>query len=217
MGTNFYARKLPTVEEKTHLISLIEEDNSKEIKDEVSRLYDSIHYDFRSSKWDGSEIHLGKRSGGWKFLWNPNIWRIRNGHVVTEEIEPGHTVSSWVNDPDTYQYIYPLTKEGIWNFINQDNIEIYDEYGNKWDKKEFFDMAINWVTCINRDTGKEEEAWDGKSYENWEISQGNHSRYLPRDCDQNIQLLVQNGFKVEWPYTDFYSDGLRFSTSNEFS
>ena len=48
---------------------------------------------------EDGEIHLGKRSGGWKFLFNPN-----------------------------YERYYPLTKEGLMNFLKRDDVIIYTEY-----------------------------------------------------------------------------------------
>ena len=87
MGTNYYARILPTKERKEKLKKLIDEDSFDEIED----LYQELYVD--------TEIHLGKRSAGWKFLFNPN-----------------------------YEKYYPLTKEGLLNFLKQDNIIIYNEY-----------------------------------------------------------------------------------------
>lgn len=208
MGTNYYARIIPTKERKKELCELINNSyNWDEIIKQVNTTFSNfeINYD---SKPVGGIIHLGKRSGGWKFLWNPNIYIIHNGHLEDNR---------WVVDPDSYYFVYPLTKNGIWDFINQPNVEVWNEYGEKQDKKEFFDMAINWGTWINHETGEEKEAWDGKSYELYEQSKGHYSRFLPKETDPYIQALISNGFNVNWPYTDFYSDGLRFATNNEFS
>lgn len=51
MGTNFYARIIPTKERKEHLKKLIDNDEFDLIEDEIKELY-------------CNEIHLGKRSGG---------------------------------------------------------------------------------------------------------------------------------------------------------
>ena len=84
MGTNYYARILPTLEEKENLKKLIDSDDFYAIEKEVQRLYgESTEYD------KGAEVHLGKRSGGWKFLFNPN-----------------------------YERYYKLTKEGLKEFLN---------------------------------------------------------------------------------------------------
>lgn len=76
-------------------------------------------------------------------------------------------------------------------------------------------MALNWVTWTDHETGKEKEAWDGKSYELYEQSRGVYNRYLGKN--DYIYFLESLGYNIEWPYTDFYSDGLRFSTNNNFS
>ena len=126
MGTNFYARKIPTVEQKEELIEAINNNDFESIQDKVVDMYSSITY---HNVMRGGIIHLGKRSGGWKFLWNPNVYIHRNGHMENNRYVP---------EPSTLFYLYPLTKEGIYNFIMQENIEVYDEYGEKQDKETFF-------------------------------------------------------------------------------
>lgn len=192
MGTNFYARRIPTKEEREHLSSLVfNVNNSSEIIEEAEELF--------------KEWHLGKRSGGWKFLWDTNITVKRNGHAETEEIEPGHTRCRWIPEPDTLEYLYPLTKEGIWNFINQENIAIYDEYNELQDKKEFFQMALDWITW------RGEEAHDAASYEK------ENPNKFPLNTDLT-KLLIKEGYEFTTPsHSDFYSDGLRFAGFTDFS
>lgn len=142
-------------------------------------------------------IHLGKRSGGWKFLWNPNIYQIRNGHM--KEVEPGHF--KYIPDPDTPYYMYPLTKKGIKSFIDRKDIEIFNEYNEKEDKEEFFKMALNW----------DKESFDSDSY---------HLAYPDEkvwSCkNEYTNFLESLGYKLSQDKSDFYSDGLRFSTSTDF-
>ena len=59
-------------------------------------------------------IHLGKKSNGWKFL------------------------GSW-NDGAFYS-----NYQSYINFINQPDIEIYDEYDNKLTKEEFISIVTTW-------------------------------------------------------------------------
>lgn len=77
MGTNFYARIIPTKERKEHLKKLIDNDEFDLIEDKIKELY-------------CNEIHLGKRSSGWKFLFNPN-----------------------------HEKYYKLTKEGLRKFLEE--------------------------------------------------------------------------------------------------
>lgn len=208
MGTNFYARRIPDKKKRQDLCRLIELNDWRKINEEVSNTYGS--FTVSCGEPSGGEIHLGKRSGGWKFLWNPNIYEIRNGHTEWEEIEPGHSTGHWVEEPSTAYKVYDLTKESIKKFIDSEDIEIYDEYGDKQDKKEFWEMAINWIDW------KGKEAWDGKTYELWERENNPKHRvysYRTQYCD----FLINQGYDVQWPYTDFYSDGLRFATNTEFS
>ena len=211
MGTNFYARKIPTHARKTVLCELIQHSmDFNEIEDTIRETYGSFTVNFDGHPI-GGEIHLGKRSGGWKFLWNPNIYIIRHGHTEWIDNGNGSRTGKWINEPDTYYYLYPLTKEGIWNFINQDDIEVYDEYGEKQDKKEFFDMAINWTTW------RDEEAWDSKTYIEYEREK--NPNWVVYKCSGDyIDMLEEQGITfISEDKSDFYSDGLRFATNTEFS
>lgn len=202
MGTNYYCRKIPSRKRKLELCDLIRNSEDwRNIREEIHKTFDSFDI-LESKEFTEGQIHLGKRSGGWKFLWNPNIYIINNYHFEETLIEPGHTKYRSIKDPDTYYSIYPLTKDGIWNFINQSDIEVYDEYDEKQDKREFFNMALDW--------GKE-NGLDGKTYH----TQDNRKYLNPED--KYIRALSKCGYTIEFPYTDFYSDGLRFATFNEFS
>lgn len=192
MGTNYYARILPTLEEKENLKKLIDSDDFYAIEKEVQRLYgESTEYD------KGAEIHLGKRSGGWKFLFNPN-----------------------------YERYYKLTKEGLKEFLNKPNVIIYSEYFNSgngimeytddpdevtgeeylWTPQQFLDMAFNWG---------QPDGWDGESYEKWEMSRGRG--YQEYTCYGNPREghWREKGYNPS--YYNFYNDGLRWSTCCEFS
>ena len=156
----------------------------------------------------GGKVHLGKRSGGWKFLWNPNIYIIKNSHL--EHNDKSNTYK-WIPDPDTYYYLYPLTREGIWDFLSKNDIEVYNEYGKQQDKKEFFNMALNWVTW------RDEEAWDSKSYTEFEKSR-NPDWHIYKCSGNYIDMLEKEGYTfISEDKFDFYSDGLRFATTTEFA
>ena len=136
MGTNYYARILPKRKQKEALKTLIDNDEFDKIKTQVEKIYGSYQmtsYDGES----GGEIHLGKRSAGWKFLWNPNIYIIRNGHIEWIDNGNGHKTGEWIIDPNTYHFVYPLTKEGIKSFIDREDVVIYDEYDDTSD--------VNWA------------------------------------------------------------------------
>lgn len=209
MGTNFYLHKLPTKERKQQIKNAIDSNDFKLIKSLVYDTYDK--YEVIGGNPTGGVIHLGKRSGGWKFLWNPNVYVVRHGHQVIKEKTETSTSYGWVQEPSTLYYTYPLSKEGIWNFINQPNSEIYDEYGELQDKETFFKEAVEWTTWNG------EEAWDSKSYEEYEKANNPYHRiYI--ESGELIDLLEQEGFNfISESNSDFYSDGLRFSTNTDFS
>lgn len=203
MGTNYYARIIPTKERRKELCNLIESSKDyKKILNEVRSTFDIVERDYDTEGLIGGVVHLGKRSGGWKFLWNPNCYVFHNGHMEG---------TKYVQDPSTLYYLYQLTKEGIKKFIDREDIEIYDEYGDQQDKELFFEMALDWTTW------KSEEAWDSKSYDEYEKK--NTPNYNPLICrSELIDLLKRDGYIMNsYTQSDFYSDGLRFSTSTEFS
>ena len=64
MGTNFYARIIPKEEDKQKLIDAINSDQGNLVIELSEELYGERNEYTRK----GNKIHLGKRSGGWKFL-----------------------------------------------------------------------------------------------------------------------------------------------------
>ena len=208
MGSNYYARIIPSKERKKQIKKAIDKNDFDEIKRLVNITYSSPEYDYEEG-YTGGEIHLGKRSGGWKFLWNPNHYKIIKGHTEWEEF-PGGRSGHWVDDGyDVFKY-YDLTKKSIKEFIFRKDIQIYDEYGEKQNKRKFWNMALNWGY------EKDDNGSDGETYEKWEMEQ--NPSYTPRNyANEYSRFIEECGFKVNKYATDFYSDGLRFATSTEFS
>lgn len=206
MSCNFYARIKPSKEAKEALKGAIDIGFYQAIENCYKEMYSSLEYDYADEMFKGGYMHLGKRSCGWKFLWNPNIFIKRNGH--TEEIENEHGVIErrWKIDASELIYFYPLTKEGIKAFIDRPDVEIYDEYDELQDKKEFWNMALNWGY------EKDDIGYDARTYEE---KYPEEKKYV---CDSElIRLLERDGYKFSSvTKSDFYSDGLRFSTSTDF-
>ena len=187
MGTNYYARILPTKERKEKLKKLIDEDKFHDVEEQFRELYED------------AEIHLGKRSAGWKFLFNPN-----------------------------YEKYYPLTKEGLLNFLKQDNIIIYNEYFKDndgkyeysddpdsaseeylWTPEQFMEMAVNWGN------NPDKPGWSGREYEEWEKSRGNSLCTYIAYGDSHEDYWRKRGYNPE--YYNFFNDGMRWSTCCDFS
>lgn len=175
----------------------------------VNKTYSSPQYCYDENTYLGGEIHLGKRSSGWKFLWNPNLYKISKGHIEWTKTGKNSRAGHWVDDGyDVFKY-YDLTKESIKAFIDREDVEIYNEYNEKQNKEEFWQMALNWGY------EKDNKGWDGESYEEWEKSQNpNHKTY--NYITDYVHFLKECGFTMGKYNTDFYSDGLRFSTSTEY-
>lgn len=115
MGTNFYCRKInqATKDELRIKFDKLHEDLIESIED-ASPSYQSIINNFM---WDNEnlikEIHLGKRSAGWQFLWD-----YHNGI-----------------------YFKP-TLESIKEFLSQKDIVIYDEYNTRYSLDQFINEEI---------------------------------------------------------------------------
>lgn len=199
MGTNYYARILPSKERKKELHDAIEANDFPLITKLTDEMYNPIRVEYGEGYIIGGVIHLGKRSSGWKFLWNPNVFVIRNGHL-----EDNNGTRRYVSDPDTPLYTYPLTKKGLKSFIDREDILIYDEYDELQDKEEFWKMALEWGY------EKDNEGWDAASYEE------KHTSYPV--TGELTDLLKKEGYKfTTYTNSDFYSDGLRFAGFTDFS
>lgn len=206
MGCNYYARLIPTNKRKDELKRLIDSDDWYSIKEEVQKTFSKFEPYTMDEPLEGY-IHLCKHSAGWKTLWNPNIYQIRNGHSEFYDNPDGSRGCRFIEEPDTARYIYPLTKKGIKALIDREDIEIYDEYGEKQDKEEF------WKDSLTRDKGwRGEKPWDGAAYEK------EHSMERHYSCRNNYTIFLESlGYKpTSSTWSDFYSDGLRFASTTDF-
>ena len=195
MGTNYYARIIPSKERKKELHDAIEADDFSLISKLKVEMYDSVQLD-DDNNIIGGEVHLGKLSHGWKFLWNPNVFAIRQDHL-----EDSPTGRKYVPDPSIPRYLYPLTKQGLHDFIFRKDVLVYDEYGELQDKEVFWKDALEWG---------QPDGWDAASYEE------KHTSYPV--IGELTDLLKQEGYKfTSYTNSDFYSDGLRFAGFTEFS
>lgn len=115
------------------------------------------------------KIHIGKQSCGWKFLFNYNHFKY-----------------------------YDLTKESINNFLRNDEIIFFDEYGRIINVDNFWEMVEN----------------NKNKLDNMEFYSKSES--LPFILlEESIPYDLKDKYDVEG--YEFYSDGLRFSSSTNFS
>ena len=163
MGTNY--TRIPTSEEMEVRRKILE----KRVKDLImepaliEREFQITNEDSWDSEspWDkfldGTAIHLGKRSSGWKFCWN------------------------------FHDNKYYSNKEELIKFVLSGRV--VDEYGEEIDPQEFLDMAFAWGEPDGLVADK--EYFDSTNHHNW---MSNPSAYY-----------------------DHVVDGLRVSSSTEFS
>jgi len=163
MGTNY--TRIPTSEEMEVRRKILE----KRVKDLImepaliEREFQITNEDSWDSEspWDkfldGTTVHLGKRSSGWKFCWN------------------------------FHDNKYYSNKEELIKFVLSGRV--VDEYGEEIDPQEFLDMAFAWGEPDGLVADK--EYFDSTNHHNW---MSNPSAYY-----------------------DHVVDGLRVSSSTEFS
>lgn len=111
MGTNFYARHIVTESEY--------EEMQKALTD---RQLDKLEKLIRDAK---RQYHIGKRSGGWQFLFCPHV-KLRRGFGNSGEV-----VSPWEN-----------TLVSLKEYLSRPDVEIYDEYGRKFTPDEFWNEEV---------------------------------------------------------------------------
>lgn len=199
MGTNFYARIIPSKERKEKLKKLIDEDDFSAIKEEVGAMYATVG----EYQMEGGIVHIGKRSGGWKFLWNPNWYEVDNGHYDME-------AKKWIPKPEIKKF-YDLNRTSILEFLKRDDVRLFDEYGEEYEAEAFMKEMEEWD---NKPWVNGEPKYDGKLYSEFEKKNGQINMY-DRYGDTREEKWIKLGFKPD--NFNFYSDGMRFSTSTDFS
>ena len=111
MGTNYY--RIPSVQEmEQRKAKLIENVTNLVVSPYmIERKFTNFEVGFdRYSPWDiftmGTSIHLGKRSGGWKFLWNfhKNEY-YSNKEELFQFIKSGRVVDEYGDEMEVEEFI----------------------------------------------------------------------------------------------------------------
>lgn len=194
MSTNYYLRHKPTFGQINELTDLIRStkngEHFKEVIDMVNKIYgEPDEYD-HPEEW--GKLHIGKRSNGWKFQWCPNIIKHNMSYMEDGEYVPKYE----------YKYRYPLTKQGLTDFIMQDDVVVIDEYYEVQDKAEFLEMAFNWDV----------DGWDSLTYNAEHPYSYRYDFYKEQEKYKKLGYTFSTGYQ-----TDFFNDGLRWSIWDEFS
>lgn len=102
MGTNYYMKRIPTEDDIQKITELTKQRMFDKLQEYVNEM--------------NTDIHIGKRSGGWKFLFN---------HQDGKYFDPHHqeSLKAWLNDP---------------------HYKIVDEYGEEFTFDEFWQMTRDW-------------------------------------------------------------------------
>lgn len=151
MGTNY--NRIPTEAEilarKQKLIDAI---NNLDLS--ASSVEDGFRVEVedsweRTSCWDdfvdGTSIHLGKRSSGWKFCWNFN----KNNYYSNKEellafIRSGRVVNEYGEEQDVEEFI-----EMALNWGEPDGLVFDENYENNKTSSSYFHGPKYWDTLID--------------------------------------------------------------------
>lgn len=100
MGTNFYIKKYMTPEQKKEVIEKINNDQYDEVRDIIDEVKD---------------IHIGKRSGGWKFLWDANDFKYfkPTKESLIEWLKSGQIVDEY-DQEFTFDEFWNKELDGFW-------------------------------------------------------------------------------------------------------
>lgn len=207
MDTNYYAYIIPTKKKKDELKKMIDNDELDKVLDKSKEMYGNIEYDVYTKQLLGCKVHLGKSSIGWKFLWNPQVFLVPHGHYETFQTECGEKYELYAKDPSTLYHLYPLTKKGITHFVMREDVVIRNEYGESVDKEGFLYHAMVEKNTYRSINGEIKETLDSRLYEEIRPCRIHISR------SELVKALEAEGHKmISKSLSDFYSDGLRFST-----
>ena len=122
MGTNFYCRKIDRKHRKMFSkdLSALNEHISLNIDNPEVNLLEEVNRFISDYRDFEKEIHLGKRSYGWQFLWDYHDGKYFNSNL-----------------------------DSIKEFLSQDDIIIYDEYGNFYEVEQLFNDEL--ANCLYKD------------------------------------------------------------------
>ena len=127
MGTNYYWRPLVTEEEREKILEKVK--NSKTIQE----IKDFIYYDL--SNGEKSEIHIGKSSHGWQFLFNLGIRNYTYGQSLKKE-----DIDKWFRSGIIVdEYGDEISVDDFWVFVDtKKNAMDYDQYYKKNPKDAYY-------------------------------------------------------------------------------
>lgn len=127
MGTNYYWRPLITEEEREKILERVK--NSKTIQE----IKDFIYYDLLNE--EKSEIHIGKSSHGWQFLFNLGIRNYIHGQSLKKE-----DIDKWFRSGIIVdEYGDEISVDDFWALVDykKDDMD-YNEYYKKHPEETYY-------------------------------------------------------------------------------
>lgn len=127
MGTNYYWRPLVTEEEREKILEKVK--NSKTIQE----IKDFIYYDLLNER--KGEIHIGKSSYGWQFLFNLGIRNYTHGQSLKKE-----DIDKWFRSGIIFdEYGDEISVDDFWALVDykKDDMD-YNEYDKKYPEESHY-------------------------------------------------------------------------------
>lgn len=120
MGTNYYIKKYMTPEQKKEVIDAINNDQYDEARDIMNEVKD---------------IHIGKRSGGWKFLWDANEFKYfePTKESLIEWLKSGQIIDEY-DQEFTFDEFWNKELDGFWDGYDAITYEKDHPEGIYWRK-----------------------------------------------------------------------------------
>lgn len=191
MGTNFYAKRKvsdDTLQAIKRTVDIMLQPATNQVRllnmEVLKELCDRTLVD--------SDIHLGKRSAGWQFLWDHNDGKF-----------------------------YDLSLKDIHRFVKEEcgNV-VYDEYGDVYSWEDFIKEEIGY--CLYQGekywNGESYNSWvlsdDVDKFNNTESMKRIARKYLN---EPKKIIIIRDEEYVSYCHDFTTKDGLRFASSTDFS
>ena len=127
MGTNYYWRPLITEDQRNKILEKI-----KNVKT-LQEIKNFIFYDILDQ--NEGEVHIGKSSCGWQFLFNLGIRKHIRGQSLKRE-----DIDEWLRSGIIFdEYDDEISVDSFWKLVDckKDNMD-YDEYYKKYPDPSYF-------------------------------------------------------------------------------
>lgn len=200
MGTNYYLRIIPSKRRQQTLKQAITDNDFSLVGKLHREIYDTIpEYPDKEDLKHFGYLHLGKRSGGWKFLWSPNIYDFYDEVIQLYDLSKEGIYKYLKSFKDAYVVDeYNLNNPPQLSIIQKDNKDdTYDKLG-QWSIDGFMKMALDW----NKD----------KTVDN----QYESPYYYPNSPTWKDYIIGKYP-KAIFIHGDVWIDNMRFATTNDFS